>query len=130
MDASRQTRADEPQTESAAELHEQIGYVRCELDAAQERLAALRRDKADLEHQCEAAQREVAQLRHDLEQHLSAWCELDDLDQHRDKLGTALARLERIRGSLTYRAAALLLRGIHRVRAFVTFEWLRRRPPT
>ena len=117
------------------ELHEQVGYVRCQLDAVRARLAELQRRKDQLEHhlqhelepQLEVVQSEVDARRKEIEERLGEWCALDELDQRHMLSAALIKRVDAIRTSSTYRITAALLLVVNKARRIVTLSWLRRR---
>lgn len=121
-----------PADQAAAEraLHERVGYVRCEVEAARARVTELERTKADLlsrqdelSRQIEVVQGEVDERRRELEERLGAWCSLDDVDQ---RLGVdVIKRIDGVRSSVSYRLTAGFLMVVNKVRRLVTLQWLR-----
>ncbi|MBL8748266.1 MAG: hypothetical protein JNK78_03835 [Planctomycetes bacterium] len=121
------------QTDHAAEreLHERVGYVRCEVDAARGRLRELERirddllrKKQELVRQVEFVQRDVDERRRELAERLGSWCALDDLDQ-RTIASDFIRKVDAVRTSRTYRITAGVLHVVNRVRYYATFRWLR-----
>lgn len=124
MEAPRHSSAEE--VANARELHERIGYARCQLDAARDDLDALLRSRQDLERQVQVVRSEIEALRRELAERLADWCSLDELDQRHEHAAAFLNRVESVRSSATYRITAALLAAINRARAVATLRWLRR----
>jgi len=112
------------------DLHEEVGYARCQLDQAVAKLRETeqRRDElagrcTELARQIEVVDAEVAALRRRLLDRLGAWCSLDELDQRASS--DVIRRIDAVRGSSTYRITAGVLHLLNKVRRFVTLQWLR-----
>ena len=113
------------------ELYEQVGYVRCQCDAARATLLDLERSKVELlarqdevARQIEVVRAEIEARRKELEERLGVWCGLDELDL-RTGATDLIKRVDAVRSSLTYRVAAMALAVVNKVRRFVTLQWLR-----
>jgi hypothetical protein len=116
------------------ELHERVGYVRCQVDHARDELRDLEATLADhvrqgeeMSRQLEVVRAHIAVRRQELTERLGEWCALDDIDQ-RTSATDAFKKIDAVRSSLTYRVTAALLAAINRIRSLVTLQWLRNRP--
>jgi chromosome segregation ATPase len=116
------------------ELHERVGYVRCQLDEAREKLQQLEASLADhvrrreeVSRQIDVVRAEIAVRRRELTDRLGEWCALDDIDQ-RTSATDAFKKIDAVRSSLTYRVTVVALAAINKVRSLVTLQWLRGRP--
>lgn len=112
------------------DLHEEVGYARCQMDDAKAKLREVEacRDelvkrRGELMHQIEVVEAEVASLRRRLLDRLGSWCALDELDQRASV--DLIRRIDAVRSSSTYRITAGMLRVVNVLHRVVTLQWLR-----
>ncbi|MBL8753585.1 MAG: hypothetical protein JNK15_09810 [Planctomycetes bacterium] len=109
----------EPPATAAREPGERVAYTRGELDRTELELARLRARRAELQKQIDVVTAENGLLERDLLQKLATWRKLDDANARAEEV---LPQLRAVTGSLCYRVCRVLLHGVNRAWALVTFR--------